>query len=161
MPANQKITPCLWFEGNAEEAMDFYFSIFEDGKILDVTRWGKGGMGQEGSVLVAKFQIAGQEYMALNGGPEFKFTEAISLSIDCGSQDEVDALTEKLTADGGEIGPCGWVKDKFGLSWQVVPRILMQMIQDKDQNRADRVMAALMQMMKINIKQHEEAYNQV
>lgn len=159
MPAKQKITPCLWFDGNAQEAMDFYMSIFTDGKILEITNWGKEGGDKEGSLLVAKFQIAGQEYIVLNGGPQFKFTEAISLSIDCGSQEEVDMLTEKLTADGGKIRPCSWVTDKFGLSWQVVPSILPKMLMDKDRAKADRVMAAMMQMYKIDIKKLEEAYN--
>ena len=160
MPAKQKITPCLWFDGNAEEAMDFYFSIFKDGKILNRTNWGKGGGAKEGLLLVARFQLAGQEYIALNGGPEFKFTEGISLSIDCSTQEEVDYFSEKLTAGGGEVRPCSWVKDKFGLSWQVVPTILPEMLMDKDQARADRVMAAMMQMYKIDIKKLEEAYNQ-
>ncbi|MGH6860138.1 MAG: VOC family protein, partial [Phyllobacterium sp.] len=159
MPAQQKITPCLWFAGNAETAMDFYFSIFEDGKILDVTRWGKGGMGPEGSLLTARFQIAGQEYIALNGGPEFKFNEAISLSIDCSTQEEVDSLSEKLSADGGEVGPCGWVRDKFGLWWQVAPSILVEMLQDEDKDKAARVMAAMLNMHKIDIAQLQAAYD--
>lgn len=158
MPIKQKITPCLWFEGNAEEAMDFYFSIFENGKILEKSYWGKGGMGPEGSLLTARFEIAGQEYLALNGGPEFKFNEAISLIIDCGSQAEIDELTEKLTANGGEIGPCGWVKDRFGLSWQIVPSVLSQMMQDKDQTKVDRLLGALLQMHKLDIGKLEAAY---
>jgi predicted 3-demethylubiquinone-9 3-methyltransferase (glyoxalase superfamily) len=160
MPANQKITPCLWFDGNAKEAMDFYFSIFKDSNILEITRWGKTVPGREDSVLAAKFRIAGQEYIALNGGPQFKFNEAISLTVDCRSQEEVDYYWEKLTADGGEPGPCGWLKDKFGLSWQIVPSALMEMLQDKDADKSARAMAAMMQMKKINIQKLEEAYNQ-
>lgn len=140
--------------------MDFYMSIFKDSKILNKTNWGKEGGTREGSLLVATFQLAGQEYIALNGGPQFKFTEAISLSIDCSTQEEVDSLTEKLTAGGGEIRPCSWVKDKFGLSWQIVPSILPEMLRDKDQKKADRVMAAMMQMYKIDIQKLKDAYNQ-
>ena len=159
MPIKQKITPCLWFEGNAEEAMEFYFSIFENGKILEKSYWGKGGMGPEGSLLTARFEIAGQEYLALNGGPEFKFNEAISLIIDCGSQAEIDELTEKLTANGGEIGPCGWVKDKFGLSWQIVPKALGEMLSDSDSEKSGRALQAMMKMKKLNIEELRRAFN--
>ncbi|MEP7454706.1 VOC family protein [Phyllobacterium sp. SB3] len=158
MPAKQKITPCLWFSGNAEEAMEFYFSIFKDGKILEKTYWKRGANAPELSVLTARFQIGGQEYIALNGGPEFNFNEAISLTIDCGSQEEIDDFTEKLIADGGEQGPCGWVKDKFGLSWQIVPSIIPEMLQDKDQGRVERVMDAVMQMRKLDVAKLEAAY---
>ena len=116
----QKITPCLWFDNNAEEAVDFYTSIFRNSKVLEVARYGEAGPGPEGSVLTMRFQLDGVELMALNGGPVFKFTEAISLSVDCKSQAEVDELWEKLS-EGGEIQQCGWLKDKFGLSWQIVP----------------------------------------
>jgi predicted 3-demethylubiquinone-9 3-methyltransferase (glyoxalase superfamily) len=160
MPAKQKITPCLWFNGNAAEAMDFYMSIFEDSKILSTTNWGKEGGSKEGSLLVATFQLVGQEYIALNGGPEFQFSEGISLSIACETQEEVDRLTEKLTADGGQVRPCSWVKDKFGLSWQIVPTILPEMLRDKDQAKADRVMAAMMKMYKIDIQKIKDAYNE-
>jgi predicted 3-demethylubiquinone-9 3-methyltransferase (glyoxalase superfamily) len=160
MPARQKITPCLWFDGNAEEAMNLYFSVFKDSKIISITRWGKEGPGPEGSVLVAKFQLAGQDFIALNGGPQYKFTEAISLTVDCATQQEVDEYWEKLTADGGEPGPCGWLKDKFGLSWQIVPSVLVEMLQDKDPDKSARVMGAMMQMKKIDIQKLEQAYNQ-
>jgi predicted 3-demethylubiquinone-9 3-methyltransferase (glyoxalase superfamily) len=159
MPAQQKITPCLWFNHNAEEALDFYFSIFKDGKILAKTYWNRGPNAPEQSLLTAKFQIAGQEYIALNGGSEFKFNEAISLTIDCGTQAEIDEFSEKLTADGGEVGPCGWVKDKFGLSWQIVPSIIPEMLQDKDQTKVERVMTAVMKMRKLDISLLEAAYN--
>lgn len=159
MAANQKITPCLWFSGNAEEAIDFYFSIFKDGKILEKTYWKRGAKAPELSVLTARFQIAGQEYIALNGGNEFKFNEAISLTIDCGSQSEIDELNEKLTAGGGEPGPCGWIKDKFGLSWQIIPSSLPQMLQDKDQDKVERVMDAVMEMGKLDIAKLEAAYS--
>ncbi len=158
MPAKQKITPCLWFNGNAEEAMNFYFSIFKDGKILEKTYWKKGANAPELSLLTARFQLAGEEYIALNGGPEFKFNEAISLTIDCSTQAEIDEFSEKLTADGGEVGPCGWVKDKFGLSWQVVPSIIPAMLSDKDQSKVERVMDAVMGMRKLDISKLEAAY---
>ena len=152
----QKITPCLWFDGQAEEAINHYISIFKDGRIIDVTRYGDAGPDRKGSVLVARFELAGQEYIALNGGPMFKFTEAISLSVDCKSQAEVDDLWEKLSA-GGSTSQCGWLKDKFGLSWQIVPARLVALLQDPDQERSKRVMAAMMQMTKIDIAKLEAA----
>ncbi|MBS1566210.1 MAG: VOC family protein, partial [Bacteroidetes bacterium] len=135
----QKVTPCLWFNNNAEEAIDFYAGIFKDVKIIDVLRNGEGGPGPRGSILVAIFTLEGQEYMALNGGPQFPFTEAFSLSVDCDSQAEVDEKWEKLSA-GGEKSQCGWLKDRFGLSWQIVPSILPKLLRDKDPVKAGRVM---------------------
>src|SRR5438445_1060721 len=136
-----KITPFLWFDDNAEEAMRFYVSIFPDSKILSVSRYGEGGPGPAGTVMTGTFQLQGQEVMALNGGPHFKFTEAISFFVSCETQDEVDALWEKLT-DGGEEVQCGWLKDRFGLSWQIVPTALGEMLGDKDPEKAGRVMQA-------------------
>jgi predicted 3-demethylubiquinone-9 3-methyltransferase (glyoxalase superfamily) len=158
MPANQKITPCLWFSGNADEAMAFYFSVFKDGEIISSTYWKRGANAPELSLLTAKFRMAGQEFIALNGGSEFRFTEAISLTIDCKDQQEVDELTQKLTADGGEVGPCGWLKDKFGLSWQIVPSGLMDMLRDADQEKVERVMDAVMDMRKLDLAKLEAAY---
>src|SRR5689334_10868764 len=126
--AMQKITPCLWFDNNAEEAVNFYLSVFKDGKVLSVSRYGDAGPGPEGSVMVTKFQIQGQEFLALNGGPMFKFTEAISMIVNCETQQEVDYYWEKLTADGGTPVQCGWLKDKYGLSWQVTPTIVSELM---------------------------------
>jgi predicted 3-demethylubiquinone-9 3-methyltransferase (glyoxalase superfamily) len=150
MPGRQKITTFLWFDDDAEEAMKHYVSIFKNSKILSVTRNGKAGPGPEGTVLVCSFQIEGQEFTALNGGPQFKFTEAISLVVHCDSQQEVDELWAKLSR-GGAPGQCGWLKDKFGLSWQIVPRVLLELLQDKDPAKSARVMQAMMQMTKIDI----------
>lgn len=152
----QKITPCLWFDGQAEEAMNHYMSIFRNSKVLSVIRWGKDGHGPEGSVLVASFELDGVEFQALNGGPDFKFTEALSLSITCKTQEEVDHFWNRLL-DGGQPSQCGWLKDKFGLSWQVVPEQLPRLLQDPDKARAGRVMQAMMQMVKIDIAKIEEA----
>jgi len=153
----QKITPMLWFNDNAEEAVNFYTSLFPNSKILSSERYGAGGPGPEGSVMTASFQIAGQQFVALNGGPHFKFTEAISLVISCDSQEEVDRYWEKLTADGGEESQCGWLKDKYGLSWQVTPRVLIQLIQDPDKEKANRVFQAMLTMKKIEIPKLLEA----
>jgi predicted 3-demethylubiquinone-9 3-methyltransferase (glyoxalase superfamily) len=150
MAGKQKITTFLWFDDDAEEAMKHYVSIFKNSKILSVTRNGKAGPGPEGTVLVCSFQIEGQEFTALNGGPQFKFTEAISLVVHCDSQQEVDELWAKLSR-GGAPGQCGWLKDKFGLSWQIVPRVLLELLQDKDPAKSARVMQAMMQMTKIDI----------
>jgi predicted 3-demethylubiquinone-9 3-methyltransferase (glyoxalase superfamily) len=155
----QKITPFLWFDSNAEEAMNFYVSIFKDSKILNVTRYGEAGPGLAGTVMVGTFQLNGQEFIALNGGPHFKFTEAVSFSVDCETQEEVDNYWEKLTADGGEESQCGWLKDKFGLSWQVNPRALGEMLADKDPEKAKRVMNAMLQMKKIDIEILKQAYD--
>jgi predicted 3-demethylubiquinone-9 3-methyltransferase (glyoxalase superfamily) len=149
----QKITPFLWFDGKAEEAMNFYVSIFKSSKIVSVSR-----SGAEGKVTACTFQLNGQEFMALNGGPHFSFTPAISLFVNCETQQEVDVLWEKLS-EGGEKGRCGWLKDKFGLSWQVIPSILGKMLHDKDPAKAKSVMQAMMQMSKIDIKALQQAYD--
>ena len=154
----QKITPCLWFDNNAEEAVNHYLSIFKNSKINKVLRCGDAGPGPKGSVLTIAFQLEGQDFIALNGGPIFKFNEAISLSVDCKSQIEVDDLWEKLSS-GGQESRCGWLKDKFGLSWQVVPSALVEMLQDPDPEKAKRVMAAMMKMGKIDIAQLKQAYD--
>jgi predicted 3-demethylubiquinone-9 3-methyltransferase (glyoxalase superfamily) len=154
----QKITPFLWFDGNAEEAMNFYTSIFKDSKIVSVRRYPDSGPGPRG-VLGGSFQIHGQEFMVLNGGPQFKFTEALSLFVNCETQEEVDYLWEKLSA-GGKQDHCGWLKDKFGLSWQIVPTALGQMLGDKDSGKASRVLQAMLQMNKIEIKTLKQAYDQ-
>ncbi len=154
----QKITPFLWFNNNAEEAMDFYVSIFKNSKVLSVTRYGEAGPGPAGTVMVGTFQLDGQEFIALNGGPQFKFTEAISFSVDCETQEEVDHYWDKLTSGGGEESMCGWLKDKFGLSWQVNPRALGEMLGDKDPEKAKRVMNAMLQMKKIDIPTLKRAY---
>lgn len=156
----QKITPMLWFDDKAEEAANFYTSVFPNAKILHVARYGEGAPAPEGSVMTASFQIAGQEFVALNGGPHFKFNEAISLVINCDSQEEVDRYWEKLIADGGEESQCGWLKDKYGLSWQVTPRILIQLIQDPDKKKAERVFQAMLTMKKIEIPKLLEAAEQ-
>ena len=154
----QKITPCLWFDNNAEEAVNHYLSIFKNSKINKILRCGDAGPGPKGSVLTIAFQLEGQDFIALNGGPIFKFNEAISLSVDCKSQLEVDDLWEKLS-DGGQESQCGWLKDKFGLSWQVVPSALVEMLQDPDPEKSKRVMAAMMQMGKIDIAKLKQAYD--
>ncbi len=149
----QKITPFLWFNDQAEEAMNFYVSIFKNSKIVSVTP------GSNGTVMTAKFQLDGQEFMALNGGPQFKFTEAISFMVNCETQQEVDELWEKLS-EGGEEGRCGWLKDKYGLSWQIIPTVLGELLGDKDAEKAKRVMGAMLQMNKIDIKTLRQAYEQ-
>ncbi len=153
----QKITPFLWFDNNAEEAVNFYVSIFRNSKVLSVTRYGEAGPGPAGTVLTVEFQLEGQEFIALNGGPHFKFTEAISFSVDCKTQEEVDEFWEKLS-EGGEKSRCGWLKDKYGLSWQVNPSVLGEMLQDKNPEKATRVMEAMLQMDKIDIKKLKQAY---
>ena len=153
----QKITPFLWFDGKAEEAVKFYTSVFKNSRLGQVTRYGDAGPGPKGSVMTATFHLDGQEFIALNGGPEFTFTEAISFVVNCETQKEIDELWEKLTA-GGRAVECGWLKDKYGLSWQIVPRVLGEMLQDKDPERTNRVMAALFGMTKLDIKRLEEAY---
>ena len=155
----QKITPCLWFDNNAEEAVNHYRAIFKNSKLGSVLRCGDAGPGPKGSVLTIAFQLEGQDFIALNGGPIFKFNEALSLSVDCKSQAEVDDLWEKLS-DGGQKSQCGWLKDKFGLSWQVVPSALVEMLQDKDSTKSARVMAAMMQMSKIDIAALKQACDQ-
>jgi predicted 3-demethylubiquinone-9 3-methyltransferase (glyoxalase superfamily) len=155
----QPITPCLWFDGNAEEAANFYVSVFPNSEITEVSRYGEAGPRAAGSVMVVSFRLDGQEFLALNGGPEFTFNEAVSFSIASANQDEVDYFWDRLT-DGGEPGPCGWLKDKFGLSWQVNPTVLTEMLQDEDRERADRIMQAMLQMGKIDIAKLKEAYAQ-
>ena len=157
----QKITPFLWFDNNAEEAVKFYTSIFNNSKITHTSRYGDAGPGPKGQVMVMSFELEGQHFSALNGGPIYKFTEAISFLVLCDDQKEVDRLWSKLTADGGKEVQCGWLKDKFGLSWQIVPNVLMEMIGDKDQAKADRAMAAMMQMVKFDIKKLQAAYKGV
>ena len=147
----QKITPFLWFDGKAEEAMHFYISIFKNSKA------GKIMKGPDGSVMGVSFQLEGQQFSALNGGPQFKFTEAISLFVDCKTQQEVDRLWEKLSA-GGQKSRCGWLKDKYGLSWQVIPSVLGKLLQDRNREKAGKVMQAMLQMDKIDIKRLKEAY---
>jgi predicted 3-demethylubiquinone-9 3-methyltransferase (glyoxalase superfamily) len=153
----QKITPFLWFDNNAEEAVNHYTSIFKNSKVLGLTRNGKGGPGPEGSVLVASFVLDGVQFSALNGGPMFKFNEAISMAVDCESQAEVDELWARL-CEGGSPSQCGWLKDKFGLSWQIVPRVLIELLQDPDPAKAQRVMGAMLQMTKIDIAALQRAH---
>ncbi len=160
MPVEQKITTYLWFDDAAEEAMEFYVSVFEDSKVLDGVRYGDAGPGPKGSVMCGTFQLAGQQFMALNGGPRFKFTEAVSLLVSCETQDEVDELWQKLTAGGGAPSRCGWLKDRFGLSWQIVPAVFFEMMADPDPERTRRVMEAVLQMDKIEIEALERAYGQ-
>ena len=155
----QKITPFLWFDGNAEEAMNFYTSIFKNSKIGRISRYGEGGPGPKGTVMSATFGLEGQEFMVLNGGPQFKFTPAISFFVNCETQEEVDDLWEKLSA-GGKKERCGWLKDKYGLSWQIIPTALGQLLQDKDPEKSKRVMKAMLQMDKIEIKTLRQAYEQ-
>jgi predicted 3-demethylubiquinone-9 3-methyltransferase (glyoxalase superfamily) len=153
----QKVSPFLWFDSNAEEASNFYVSIFKNSKVLKVSRYGEGGPGPAGSVMIVNFQIEGQEFIALNGGPHFKFTEAISFSINCQTQEEVDYYWNRLIAGGGQESQCGWLKDKFGLSWQVVPTILGELLADKDAKKAQRVMQAMLKMKKIEIQELKRA----
>jgi len=146
----QKIVPFLWFDGNAEEAVNFYVSIFPNSKVTRLTRWGDGGPGPKGTVMSASFQLEGQDFYALNGGPMYKFTPAISLLVNCTTQDEVDRLWEKLTA-GGQPSRCGWLTDKFGVSWQIIPTILGELLGDKNPEKVKRAGQAMMQMSRIDI----------
>lgn len=156
----QKITPFLWFDGKAEEAANFYIGIFKNSKILSVMRYGEaGGCGPKGTVMSVTFQLDGQQFIALNGGPQFTFTPAISLFVNCETQEEVDELWEKL-ATGGEGQRCGWLKDKYGLSWQIIPAALGEMLQDKDAATSSRVMAAMLAMGKIDVGGLKRAYEQ-
>ena len=154
----KKITPYLWFDNQAEEAVNFYTSIFDNSEILSVNRYGEAGPGEAGSVMTIAFRLADQEFVALNGGPIYHFTPAISLSVDCKNQAEVDRLWERLTADGGTPVQCGWLTDKYGLSWQIIPTRLIELISDPDQDKAKRAMAAMMQMVKIDLAAIEAAY---
>lgn len=153
----QKITPFLWFDSQAEEAMNFYVSIFRNSKVLTVNRYGDAGPGPKGTVMTANFLLDGQEFVALNGGPLYKFTPAISFVVNCESQQEVDDLWDKLSA-GGREDPCGWLQDKFGVSWQIVPTVLVKLLNDPDPIKAQRVMAAMMKMKKIDIAALKRAY---
>ena len=153
----QKISPFLWFDSNAEEAVNFYVSIFKDSKILNLSRYGEAGPGPKGTVMSATFQLHGQEFIALNGGPHFKFTPAISFFVHCQTQEEVDELWEKLSA-GGRKDRCGWLTDKYGLSWQIIPDVLGKMLNDPDKEKSKRVMTAMLQMQKIEVKKLEQAY---
>ena len=155
----QKITPFLWFDGKAEEAMNFYVSIFKNSKVGYVTRYGEVGPGPAGTVMSATFQLDGQDFFALNGGPQFKFTPAVSFFVNCETQQEVDELWEKLSA-GGRKDRCGWLQDKYGLSWQIVPSVLGKLLQDKDPEKAKRVMQAMMKMDKLDIQGLQQAYDQ-
>ena len=155
----QKITPFLWFDDKAEEAANFYVSIFKNSKIGRISRYGEGGPRPKGTAMSVTFQLEGQEFMALNGGPQFTFTPAISLFVNCETQEEVDDLWEKVSA-GGKKERCGWLKDKYGLSWQIIPSALGQMMQDKDPQRSKRVMNAMLQMDKIEIEALKQAYEQ-
>jgi len=159
----QKIMPCLWFDDQAEEAVEFYRSIFKRSRIVSVARYGEAGAKAsgrpKGTIMTIIFQLEGQELMALNGGPVFTFSPAISLMVNCKTQEEVDDLWEKLS-EGGEPGPCGWLKDKYGVSWQIVPTVLGKMLQDKDAEKTERVIGALLQMKKLDIRSLEQAYRQ-
>jgi len=159
----QKITPCLWFNSQAEEAANFYVSIFKNSKIGHITRYGDAGAKvsgrPKGTVMTVTFEIEGQEFMALNGGPHFKFSEAISLMVKCDTQKEIDVMWEKLS-QGGETGQCGWLKDKYGLSWQIISPMWDEMLRDKDAKKSERVMKAILQMTKPDIKTLKQAYEQ-
>jgi predicted 3-demethylubiquinone-9 3-methyltransferase (glyoxalase superfamily) len=155
----QKITPFLWFDDKAEEAMNFYVSIFKNSKRGRISRYGEAGPGPKGTVMVATFQLEGQDFIALNGGPHFKFTEAISLVVNCDTQEEVDGFWEKLS-EGGSRGQCGWLKDKYGLSWQIVPTALGELMSDPDPEKSKRVMQSMLQMKKLDIKGLRQAYQQ-
>jgi predicted 3-demethylubiquinone-9 3-methyltransferase (glyoxalase superfamily) len=155
----QKITPCLWFDGKAEEAMSFYTSIFKNSKVGSVARYGEAGPGEKGSVMTATFELEGQPFMALNGGPMFKFSPAISFVVYCQTQEEIDDFWARLL-EGGAPQQCGWLTDKFGVSWQIVPTVLAEMMQDKDAEKAKRVMQAMLKMVKLDIKVLRQAYEQ-
>jgi predicted 3-demethylubiquinone-9 3-methyltransferase (glyoxalase superfamily) len=154
----QKITPFLWFDNQAEEAMNFYVSVFKNSKHVSITRYGEAGPGAKGTVMTVKFVIEGQEFVTLNGGPVFTFSPAISFIVNCETQEEVDRLWEKLS-DRGEKQQCGWLKDKFGVSWQIVPMVLVEMLNDPDPVKSQRVMKAMLPMGKIDIKILKQAYN--
>ena len=154
----QKITPFLWFDNQAEDAMNFYISVFKNSKVGEIARYGEAGPGPAGSVMTATFELDGQHFIALNAGPHFKFTEAISFVIDCQDQEEVDYYWNKLT-EGGQESQCGWLKDKFGLSWQVVPTMLSKLFNTPDKEKANRAMKAMMQMKKLDIASLQKAYD--
>lgn len=148
----QRITPCLWFDNEGEDAANYYVTLFDDAKILEVSRYGEGAPMPAGTALTVSFQLEGLEFTALNGGPAFTFNEAVSFQVSCESQNEVDRLWNKLTSDGGEEGNCGWLKDKFGLSWQIIPTELPKLLSDPDPGRAQRAMQCMLQMNKIDIE---------
>jgi predicted 3-demethylubiquinone-9 3-methyltransferase (glyoxalase superfamily) len=152
----QKLTPCLWFDTEGEEAATFYTSAFPNSKIVEVARYGSAGPRPEGTVMTVTFELDGQEFVALNGGPQFTFNEAVSFQVSCETQDEVDAYWNTLS-EGGEQGPCGWLKDRFGLSWQIVPRVLPELLADPDREKSQRVMQAMLKMGKIEIDALERA----
>jgi predicted 3-demethylubiquinone-9 3-methyltransferase (glyoxalase superfamily) len=154
----QKIKPFLWFDGRAEEAANFYVSVFKGGKIVGITRYGDDEPGEAGEVMTATFEIEGQEFIALDGGPQFTFTPAISFFVSCETQAEVDELWAKLT-DGGEESQCGWLKDKFGVSWQIIPTALMELMSDPDDEKSSRVMQAMLKMTKIDVQALQDAYD--
>ena len=155
----QKITPFLWFDNNAEEAANFYVSVFKNSKVLNIARYGEVGPGPKGTVMTVEFELDGQEFVALNGGPQFKFTEAVSFVVNCDTQEEVDYYWERLS-EGGEKSRCGWLRDKFGLGWQVTPTILGKLLADKDQERANRVMQTMLKMDKLDIEPLQRAYEE-
>ena len=159
----KKITPCLWFDNQAEEAVNYYTSIFKKSKLVSIARYGEAGAEVSGkpvgTVMTALFHLEGQEFLALNGGPEFKFTEAISFIVNCKTQKEVDEYWKRLS-EGGEEGPCGWLKDRYGVSWQIVPIVLGEMLHDKDTRKSEKVMKAMLQMKKLDIKALKQAYEQ-
>jgi predicted 3-demethylubiquinone-9 3-methyltransferase (glyoxalase superfamily) len=155
----QKITPFLWFDGQAEEAMSFYTSIFKNSKAGTVTRYGEAGPGPKGSVLTASFELEGLEFTALNGGPHFKFNEAISFHVSCESQEEVDYFWSKLS-EGGQPSRCGWLKDRYGVSWQIVPSVLPKLLQDKNAGKSNSVMQAMLKMDKLDIERLKQAHDQ-
>jgi len=152
----RKVTPCLWFDTEGEDAAKFYTSVFPNSKILEVARYGSAGPRPEGTVMTVNFELDGHEFVALNGGPDFTFSEAVSFQVNCESQEEVDTYWSKLS-EGGEEGPCGWLKDKFGLSWQIVPARLLELLSDPDREKSQRVMAAMLNMKKIEIDALERA----
>ena len=152
----QKITPCLWFDTEGEEAAEFYTAVFPNSRILQVSRYGSAGPRPEGTVMTVDFELDGQRFIALNGGPDFSFTEALSFSVDCETQEEVDAYWSALS-EGGQEGPCGWLKDRFGLSWQIVPKVLVHLLKDPDREKSQRAMAAMLRMGKIEIAELERA----
>jgi predicted 3-demethylubiquinone-9 3-methyltransferase (glyoxalase superfamily) len=152
----QTVTPCLWFDTEGEDAANFYVSVFPDSKILNVTRYGSAGPRREGTVMTVEFELRGQQFVALNGGPDFTFSEAVSFQVSCETQEDVDAYWSALS-EGGEQGPCGWLKDKYGLSWQIVPSVLPRLLEDPDREKSQRVMAAMLKMGKIEIAELERA----
>ena len=155
----QKITPFLWFDNNAEEAANFYLSVFKNSKILNTARYSEVGPGPKGTVMTVEFELDGQGFVALNGGPQFKFTEAVSFVVNCDTQEEVDYYWERLS-EGGEKSRCGWLRDKFGLGWQVTPTILGKLLADKDQEKANRVMQTMLKMDKLDIEPLQRAYEE-